>query len=75
MLAEFKNPTLNKDLKELISNLDNLEISLGKVSGHSIEVFDKTNQSQGSYIYGKNIKNRDTDYQTLLEVIEFNLVN
>lgn len=70
---EFNNQVLCKDLRELIENIENIEISKGKVSGYSIEVYDKTTESQGSYIYSKNSKHRDADYMTLLEAIEFNL--
>lgn len=70
---EFNNQVLRRDLKELISIVNNIEISKGKVSGYSIEVYDKSTQSQGSYIYSKNIKQRDEDYNTLLEAIEVSL--
>jgi hypothetical protein len=75
METTFNNRVLNNDIRELMSNLENFEFSIGKVSGNSIEVYDKSNQSQGSYVYNKNIKHRDEDYNTLLEVIENNLVN
>ncbi len=74
METTFNNRVLSRDIKELMSNLENFEFSVGKVSGHSIEVYDKSNQSQGSYVYNKNIKHRDEDYNTLLEVIENKLV-
>jgi len=67
---EFNNKVLSRDLKELISKVDNIEISKGRVSGYSIEVFDKSTQSQGSYVYCKNSKHRDEDYNSLLEAIE-----
>jgi hypothetical protein len=70
---EFNNKVLNRDLKELISKVTHLEITKGKVSGHSIEVYDKNTQSQGSYIYSRHSKQRDEDYLTLLDAIEFNL--
>jgi hypothetical protein len=70
---EFNNKVLNRDLKELISKVTHLEITKGKVSGYSIEVYDKNTQSQGSYIYSKHSKQRDEDYNTLLEAIEVGL--
>lgn len=70
---DFKNKVLNRDLKELIDSVENLEITKGKVSGYSIEVYNKTTQSQGSYVYSKNSKHRDEDYTILLEAIEINL--
>ncbi len=73
MEFEFKNQVLGRDLKEIISNIEILEISKGKVSGYSIDFYNKTTQSQGSYVYGKNCKNRDEDYETLLEAIEYEL--
>ena len=73
MEFEFNNTVLTRDLKELINNLENIEITKGKISGHSIEVYDKKTETQGSYVYCKNMKNRDEDYLTLLEAIEFNL--
>jgi hypothetical protein len=69
----FNNQVLGRDLKELIGNIENIEISKGKVSGYSIEVYEKTTETQGSYVYSKNSKHRDEDYITLLEAIEFNL--
>lgn len=72
---EFNNQVLGRDLKELIGNIENIEISKGKVSGYSIEVYEKTTDTQGSYVYSKNSKKRDEDYATLLEAIEFNLEN
>ena len=75
METHFNNRVLNKDLKEIIANNDNYEISIGKVSGHSIEVYDKITQAQGSYLYGKNVKHRDEDYSNLMEVLELNLIN
>jgi uncharacterized protein (UPF0335 family) len=70
---DFKNQVLGRDLKGLIENIENLEITKGKVSGNSIEVYDKTTETQGSYVYCKNMKQRDEDYLTLLEAIEVNL--
>lgn len=76
MEFEFKNQVLGRDLKGLIENIENienLEITKGKVSGYSIEIYDKTTETQGSYVYCKNMKQRDEDYLTLLEAIELNL--
>ena len=70
---DFNNQVLGRDLKELIENVENLEITKGKVSGYSIEVYEKTTDTQGSYVYSKNSKHRDEDYLTLLDAIEFNL--
>lgn len=70
---EFNNSVLGRDLKEIVSNLKEFEISKGKVSGYSIEFYHKSTHSQGSYVYGKNSKNRDEDYDTLLEAIEHEL--
>lgn len=74
METTFNNRVLNRDIKELISNPGNFEISLGKVSGNSIEVFDKSTQSQGSYVYGKNLNHRNEDYYSLTEMLKNNLV-
>lgn len=73
MEFDFKNQVLSRDLKEIISNIEILEISKGNVSGYSIEFYNKTTQSQGSYLYGKDKKHRDEDYDTLLEAIEYQL--
>ena len=63
-IIKFHNKTLNDDLKEIIEN--DYTISKGPVSGNSIEVlYDSTSVS---YIYYKNIEQRDIDFDKLIEL-------
>jgi hypothetical protein len=63
-IIKLYNKTLNDDLKEIIEN--DYKISKGPVSGNSIEIlYDSTSVS---YVYYKNIEERDFDFDKLNEL-------
>jgi hypothetical protein len=69
MSKVFVNIVLKNDLKSLTENLNDLEISKGTVSGNSIEITEKSTQSESSYVYYERDGDRDKDYELLLELI------
>lgn len=70
MEIEFNNIILTREIKEITSNLYDIEITKGDVSGNSIEIYYKIKNTYTSYVYYKNIKKRDDDYDNLLEILE-----
>ena len=71
MKTTIINSALKKDLKELISNPNNITtIKKGDISGNSIEIEFKEPISFSSYVYYDNETNRDkdlTELETLLK--------
>jgi hypothetical protein len=66
----FVNVVLKNDLKNITKNIDGFEISKGNVSGNSIEITEKSTQSESSYVYYERDGDRDKDYDLLLEIIK-----
>jgi len=66
----FVNVVLKNDLKNITKNIDGFEISKGSVSGNSIEITEKSTQSESSYVYYERDGDRDKDYDLLLEIIK-----
>jgi len=66
----FVNVVLKNDLKNITKNIDGFEISKGSVSGNSIEITEKSTQSESSYVYYERDGDRDKDYELLLEIIK-----
>lgn len=70
MEPTFKNKVLNRDVKEFFKTILEIEVLKGNISGYSIEVVNNTNDVGGSYLYNDKVKDRDNDYNLLLEVLE-----
>jgi hypothetical protein len=70
MSKSFINVVLQRDLKDITNNITGFEISKGDVSGYSIEITEKSTDSQSSYVYYDKDAERDNDYELLLELIE-----
>lgn len=65
------NTELKRDLKTLISKKDVIGVSLGEVSGNSIEIHHMaTPVSYTSFVYYGNKEGRDADYKALTDSIK-----
>jgi hypothetical protein len=73
MKTNISNFALKRDLKEILSNPQNItRIEKGDVSGNSIEIEFKEPISSSSYTYYDNEKNRDKDLTELETLIQEN---
>jgi hypothetical protein len=69
MTENILNHVLKSDIKNLKLNLENIVVSKGTISGHSIEVEDKETNSQSSYIYYGRKMDRDKDFDLLMDLL------
>lgn len=69
-MKAIKNTTLEKELKGLLSNFKHFDVIKGNVSGNSIEVYNRVDESYNSYLYQNDSNKRDEDFNTLLELLE-----
>lgn len=67
----MKNDSLNEDLKTILASLDNIEsVSKSDRNGATIEIVNKYPQSFETYIYKKNVSDRDKDFDVLVSAIK-----
>ena len=66
----MKSRQLESDLKTILKNTDNIKsVTKGDVSGASIEIEYKEPVSIDSFVYYKNLADRDIDYSDLMKLI------
>lgn len=66
----MKNFSLKKNIQNIINNQDNIKaITKGDIGGHSIEMSIKEPQSFDSYLYKDNLKERNEDFEILINLI------